>query len=137
MPPTQNHLIDVRSPSEFATGSLSNDIHPSAINIEYQSISSLSSLIPGATKNDNITLYCRSGRRSDIARQTLQALGYMNVRDIGGFEEARAMLRREEMERKVEIEAKGEHVARQREGVGVQKRRKAFGALLEGLKGCE
>ena len=137
MPPAQNHLIDVRTPSEFATGSLSNDIHPFAINIEYQSIAALPSIISGATKDDNITLYCRSGRRSDIARQTLRELGYVNVRDIGGFEEARAVLKREEVERKVGIEIDEKHGAKEVERARALGRKKAFGALLKGLQGCE
>src|SRR5690242_12992026 len=87
----KQYLIDVRTPAEFAMGPLQN-----AINIEYQLIDQLPSVVPSVQKADAITLYCRSGRRSGIALQTLRSLGYSNVRDIGGFEEARATLEREE-----------------------------------------
>ena len=32
-----------------------------------------------------ILVYCRSGRRSAIAAQTLAELGYTNVKDFGGI----------------------------------------------------
>ncbi|KAF2805654.1 phage shock protein, partial [Mytilinidion resinicola] len=84
-------LVDVRMPGEYVTGFLG-----SAINIEYQDISQLAQR---ASKTDEITLYCRSGRRSGIARETLKSLGFENVRDIGGLEEARETLRKEEIQR--------------------------------------
>lgn len=76
-------LVDVRTPSEFATGHL-----PTAINIEYQLIDSLLDR-PAMDSSSDIVLYCRSGRRSAIALDTLKALGLKNVRDIGGLEEAK------------------------------------------------
>lgn len=137
-----NLLIDVRSPAEFATGALSNDLHK-AVNIEFTSISSLPlvySTLHNTTVDpfsDNITLYCRSGRRSDIALQTLKEMGYVNVRDIGGFEEARAVLRREEVERSVEVMKLTEGKNKEADEGRKEERKKAFGALLEGLKGLE
>jgi phage shock protein E len=35
-------------------------------------------------------VYCRSGRRSGIARETLIAQGFTNVTNIGGLQEALA-----------------------------------------------
>ncbi|KAJ4292345.1 hypothetical protein N0V90_009006 [Kalmusia sp. IMI 367209] len=135
-----NLLIDVRTPTEFSTGALSNDLY-TAINIEYQSIAQLSSIYQAlgidVGKSDNITLYCRSGRRSNIALQTLKELGYLNVRDIGGFEEAHAVLKREELGRKTGADELVEERRREREGEKKQGRLKAFGTLLEGLKGLE
>jgi rhodanese-related sulfurtransferase len=162
MPSPQSHLIDVRSPVEFSTGPLTSDIAPT-INIEYQSISSLASIYAsrGITvhKEDHITLYCRSGRRSNIALQTLKDLGYVNVRDIGGFEEAKRVLDRElvgrQLEKEMEIaglngkdgaggkeEGNVEDVGREA-GDGVKEdpkkhvRVKSFGTLMEGLKALE
>jgi len=36
-------------------------------------------------KEQTILVYCRSGRRSAIAAQTLTELGYTNVKDFGGI----------------------------------------------------
>ncbi|KAF2745666.1 hypothetical protein M011DRAFT_379211, partial [Sporormia fimetaria CBS 119925] len=73
-------LIDVRTPAEFATGFLSFK-DTKAINIEYQNIEQLPEIVSQLRSiivktSDTITLYCRSGRRSNIALQTLRALGY-------------------------------------------------------------
>jgi rhodanese-related sulfurtransferase len=139
----QHHLIDVRTPSEYSTGFLSLSSNP-ALNIEYQLISKLSTIL-SVQKNDKITLYCRSGRRSNIALQTLMELGYSDVRDIGGLEEARAVLQREEMLGAVKENTgvtssgllnedknrKGEKEAEK------EARQKSLGALLEGLRGLE
>ena len=36
-------------------------------------------------KNKTVLLYCRTGRRSEIAAKTLIELGYTNVYDFGGI----------------------------------------------------
>jgi rhodanese-related sulfurtransferase len=132
-------LIDVRSPAEFITGALASDLF-SAVNIEYQKIAQLPEIYRelgvGVNKDDDITLYCRSGRRSNIALQTLRGLGYTNVRDIGGFEEARAVLKREEMTRAIGAETKTARLQEKSEGEK-EARVKSFGTLLDGLKGLE
>jgi rhodanese-related sulfurtransferase len=148
MPPSQHHLVDVRSPVEFATGPLISDIAPT-VNIEYQSIAQLADVyaargIPVA-KDDNITLYCRSGRRSNIALQTLTQLGYTDVRDIGGLEDARRVLDKEMVGRQLDAEIGDASVTK--EGTGGEDvlkedtkkhgRAKSFGALMEGLKALE
>ncbi|KAF2467083.1 uncharacterized protein BDR25DRAFT_305869 [Lindgomyces ingoldianus] len=129
--PTAQHLIDVRTPGEFSTGPLYN-----AINIEYQLIDQLSSIIPTVQKSDAITLYCRSGRRSAIALQMLKDLGYENVRDIGGLEEARAVLKREEALREIGVNEKG-GVVKEVDAGKKEAREKSLGALLNGLRGLE
>jgi rhodanese-related sulfurtransferase len=149
MSPSQDLLIDVRSPVEFATGPLTSDIAPT-VNIEYQIIDQLPEIYAArginVNKDDNITLYCRSGRRSNIALQTLKNMGYERVRDIGGFEAARAVLDREQVQRqldaemesmpgigrqnKIEDDKKGEDSKR-------HTRAKSFGTLVEGLKALE
>ncbi|KAF1358292.1 hypothetical protein EJ07DRAFT_34309, partial [Lizonia empirigonia] len=77
----QELLIDVRSPLEFSTGPLVSDLAPT-VNIEYTSIDRLAEIYAQqgiyVDKNDSITLYCRSGRRSDIAMRRLKELGYAN-----------------------------------------------------------
>lgn len=79
-------IIDVRTPAEYATGHLDN-----AINIEYQLIGQQIASA-GVTKNDQVILYCRSGRRSAIALETLRSLGFQSVSDYGTIDAARQRL---------------------------------------------
>jgi phage shock protein E len=73
-------LIDVRTPQEFAEGHLMG-----AVNIEYQEIvAKVGSMT--SDKSARIELYCRSGRRSGIAQDSLKEAGYQNAVNIGGFE---------------------------------------------------
>ncbi|KAH7389494.1 hypothetical protein DE146DRAFT_164650 [Phaeosphaeria sp. MPI-PUGE-AT-0046c] len=147
----QELLVDVRSPVEFATGPLTSDIAPT-VNIEYQTIDQLPELYAArgvnVHKDDNITLYCRSGRRSNIALQTLRNMGYVNVRDIGGFDAARAVLDKEQVGRQLdkEMEEMGVLGPEKTEADGGKaesgdgkkhKRAQSFGKLMEGLKGLE
>ncbi len=79
-------LIDVRSAEEFAAGSL-----PGATRIGHEEIAEqITTLAPD--KDTPIVLYCRSGRRSSIAQDALQALGYRNVSNAGGYENFRLVL---------------------------------------------
>jgi phage shock protein E len=76
--------IDVRSADEFQSGHV-ND----AVNIPYTEIGTRIGEV-SADKDDLIFVYCRSGRRSGIARETLLEIGYTNVVNLGGLEDARA-----------------------------------------------
>lgn len=75
--------IDVRTAEEYSGGHL-----PQAIHIPHEQIGSK---IAGVTadKHRPIRLYCRSGRRSALALQTLQQLGYTNVQNMGAYEDLR------------------------------------------------
>jgi len=76
-------LIDVRSEQEFQSGhiqtamntSIGEDILKSPIN-----------------KDDHIIVYCKSGRRADLALSTLKTLGYTNVENYGGLPQAQSRL---------------------------------------------
>jgi phage shock protein E len=72
--------IDVRTAEEYQAAHL-----PGAINIPYEQISTR---IAEATvdKNAVIQLYCKSGRRSGIALDTLKQQGYLQVFNAGAFE---------------------------------------------------
>ncbi len=74
-------LIDVRTKSEFDSGHLEN-----AINIQYNEIEKK---IITLTKNKDksIVVYCRSGRRSGIAKKMLGKIGYKNVINGGSYTE--------------------------------------------------
>lgn len=69
-------LIDVRTPSEFASGYIDG-----AINIPVDQIANRLSEIPSDIP---IVVYCRSGNRSATAARTLVENGYEQVYDMGG-----------------------------------------------------
>lgn len=72
-------LLDTREQSEFDEGHI-----PGAILIPYTEIENKAEqIIPD--KNAQILVYCRSGRRSKIASESLVNLGYTNVKEFGGI----------------------------------------------------
>lgn len=74
--------IDVRSAEEY------NSEHvTAAVNIPYTEIGDRIDEVT-ADKEALIYVYCRSGRRSGIARNTLEEAGYTNVVNLGGLEDA-------------------------------------------------
>jgi len=74
--------IDVRTPGEFQTGHIDM-----AKNIEYQDILAGVKALK-LDKEDEILLYCRSGRRASFARAELMEAGFTNVRNLGGLGDA-------------------------------------------------
>lgn len=74
--------IDVRTTQEFSDGHVTE-----AVNIAYEDIGDHIDAIT-TDKDALIYLYCRSGRRSGIAKETLDNLGYTRVINIGGLEDA-------------------------------------------------
>ena len=72
-------VLDVREQDEFDEGHI-----PGAILIPYTEIGDKAEeMLPD--KNAQILVYCRSGRRSKIASETLAKLGYTNVKEFGGI----------------------------------------------------
>lgn len=72
-------LLDVRTQEEFNNGHI-----PGALLLPYDEIDQKAAqLLP--EKEKEIIIYCRSGRRSAIAKDSLEALGYSNVKDFGGM----------------------------------------------------
>jgi rhodanese-related sulfurtransferase len=68
-------VVDVRTAEEFASGHV-----PGAINIPYDQIARRASEIgPPSTP---VVLYCRTGRRSGIAVETLRKAGYEKLYDF-------------------------------------------------------
>ena len=72
--------IDVRTTEEFLSGHVAD-----STNIPYDKIKDSAHLLPH-DKTAQINVYCRSGRRSNIAKTFLIDLGYLNVIDHGGLD---------------------------------------------------
>lgn len=80
-PAAQRVLIDVRSPEEYAQGHLEG-----AVNIPHDVIGERIGEV-AKSRETPITLYCRSGRRSGMALETLGKRGYRNVENAGAYED--------------------------------------------------
>jgi rhodanese-related sulfurtransferase len=78
-------VLDVRTPDEYAAGYV-----PGAVNIPHDQLASRLSEVP---KDREVVVYCRSGRRSEIAGQVLAEHGYTKLEhlqgDMMGWQEAK------------------------------------------------
>lgn len=82
-------IIDVRTQAEWNDGHVEG-----AILIPYQSIGErIESVVKD--KSSRIYVYCRSGSRAQIAKESLEKLGYKDVVNLGSFEDAARTLKRE------------------------------------------
>lgn len=72
-------ILDVREEEEYAQGHIDGAILIPYGEIEDRAEKEL------LDKNLTILVYCRSGRRSAIAAESLVRLGYTDVRDFGGI----------------------------------------------------
>lgn len=72
-------ILDVRTADEFASGHI-----PGAKLLPYDEIDANRAAMLILTKDAPVVLYCRSGRRSAIAGDSLRRLGYTTVYDLGG-----------------------------------------------------
>jgi len=70
-------LLDVRTEEEFVTGHILNAINIPVDELEYR-INELEN------KDMVIMVYCKSGARSVIACEILEAYGYKNIFNLGG-----------------------------------------------------
>jgi phage shock protein E len=78
--------IDVRTVEEYAESSISG--HP---NIPHEQIDDkIAALVP--EKGTPVYLYCASGRRAGIAKDTLEQMGYTGIVNVGGIDAARQKL---------------------------------------------
>lgn len=76
-------LIDVREADEFAAGHLAGAILMPRGLLEFK-LSASPSL---AARDLNVVLYCKTSGRAALAAQSMQAMGYLNVKSIaGGFD---------------------------------------------------
>ena len=82
--PPRGVLIDVRTPEERAeTGYIAGSVC-----IVHTEIHTGIGKVAPDTRTP-VGVYCRSGRRSAMAAQVLKSIGYTDVTDHGGFEEAK------------------------------------------------
>jgi rhodanese-related sulfurtransferase len=72
-------VIDVRTPDEFATGHV-----PGARNIPHDEVGRRIAEVGPA--DAPVLLYCRSGRRSALAAQTLRERGYTRLYDMRTYD---------------------------------------------------
>ena len=71
-------LLDVRTQEEYNAGYIAG-----ALLLPYDEINAKATIVL-PDKEKEIVLYCRSGRRSAIAKKSLLDLGYQKVVDFGG-----------------------------------------------------
>ena len=81
-------IVDVRSLEEVKTGIIQDAIH-----IEWTQIDEEINNID-ITKDQPIYLYCRSGNRSGKAAVMLEKIGFTNVINAGGIDEAAKKLKK-------------------------------------------
>lgn len=75
-------IIDVRTTMEWNNGHLDG-----AILIPYDQIGvKIGDIVKDQTKR--IYVYCRSGRRSQIAKEALEKLGYKDIVNLGSLQDA-------------------------------------------------
>jgi phage shock protein E len=79
-------IVDVRTPTEWDRGHL-----PNAKHIEWQNIGEEITKLTD-DKHSTIYVYCRSGNRSGKAKLILEQLGYSNVINAGGINEAQLFI---------------------------------------------
>ena len=79
-------IIDVRTPQEFATGSIEG-----AVNLPLKGLPD-SLLNEGMELDEEVVVYCRSGRRSALAKTVLKAAGFELVFDGGPMSQLKGVL---------------------------------------------
>lgn len=71
-------ILDVRTADEFAKGHI-----PNAINISHDELKSRL-LELNTAKDKQIVIYCRSGRRAEVARELLNEQGFTHLDHLSG-----------------------------------------------------
>ena len=71
-------MIDVRTPEEHRAGHV-----PSSVNLPLDQIAAGET--PAVDLQEKIVVYCRSGARSEQAKQLLERQGFTNVTNGGGI----------------------------------------------------
>ena len=87
----ETYVVDVRTPAELqevgkVEGALNADFCAPDFVEQFKALK----IDPSA----EVDLYCRSGVRAGKAKVLLESLGYKNVKNLGGYEQAAAELKR-------------------------------------------
>lgn len=82
----ETFYVDVRTPAEFAQGSVKG-----AINIPLDQIGNQLAKFKG---KKNIVVFCRSGNRSSQAKVILEQNGFTNIKNGGSWEDVNAKLKK-------------------------------------------
>ena len=72
------HLVDVREPAEHAEYNIGGNLIPLG-KVQIMQIDEIEDL-----RNEEVIVYCRSGRRSANAAMILEQLGFINVYNLDG-----------------------------------------------------
>jgi len=81
-------VVDVREAPELASGGkVKGAVHVPRGVLEFRADPELPSHDPAFDFDKTVILYCGSGGRAALAGQTLQELGYRDVRNLGGFKD--------------------------------------------------
>jgi rhodanese-related sulfurtransferase len=77
-------LLDIREADEFAMMHIKNSLHVPRGVLESACVWNYDDTIPilAESRNQNIVTICRSGNRSVLAAQTMQLIGFRNVRSL-------------------------------------------------------
>lgn len=81
-------VLDVRSPEEYSAGHIQE-----AKNVPYDRIANEAATLE-PSRDKPVVIYCKTGRRAEIARQALLRLGFNEVVNAGGYEDIRRDLKR-------------------------------------------
>lgn len=79
---TVTAIIDVRTPDEYASGHVDG-----AVNIDWEG-ATFADEVAALDKNGTYLLYCRSGNRAGQAKAAMEQMGFTNVTNLGGYQDA-------------------------------------------------
>ena len=80
-------VVDVRDAPELASGKVKGAVHASRGLLEFRADPESPAHDPAFDPGKTVLVYCGSGGRAALAGQTLQELGYRDVRNLGGFKD--------------------------------------------------
>lgn len=75
-------ILDVRTPGEFSAGHI-----PGALNIPHDELAERLAELDGSRQRE-IVVHCKSGRRASLAEELLASAGFENLRDLNGHMQA-------------------------------------------------